>query len=50
MMRLLEWLNSPIIYIENGDFANTLREIAPAHVNTIALSKYRKYKRYFFES
>jgi len=34
---LLEWLNSPIKYIETGDFANNLREIAPQHINTIAL-------------
>ena len=34
---LLEWLNSPIKYIETGDFASNLREIAPMHINTIAL-------------
>lgn len=34
---LLEWLNSPIHYIEHGDFAQSLREIAPDHVNSIAL-------------
>ena len=34
---LLEWLNSPIKYLEIGDFAKTLREIAPRHLNSIAL-------------
>jgi len=34
---LLEWLNSPIIYIENGSFAPSLREIAPKEINNIAL-------------
>ncbi|MEZ5583285.1 MAG: nucleotidyltransferase domain-containing protein [Candidatus Competibacteraceae bacterium] len=34
---LLEWLNSPIRYIEQGQFADTLREIAPQYVNSIAL-------------
>ena len=34
---LLEWLNSPIRYIEAGEFANTLRAIAPEHINSIAL-------------
>jgi len=34
---LLEWLNSPIKYIESGDFACSLRKIAPQHINSIAL-------------
>lgn len=34
---LIEWLNSPIKYIETGNFAKKLREIAPNHVNSIAL-------------
>jgi len=34
---LLEWLNSPIKYIESGDFASMLRQIAPQHINAIAL-------------
>jgi predicted nucleotidyltransferase len=34
---LLEWLNSPIKYIETGDFANNLREFAPQSFNYVAL-------------
>lgn len=34
---LLEWLNSPINYIEKGDFSSSLREIITRHVNSIAL-------------
>jgi len=34
---LLEWLNSPIRYIEEGTFAQRLKEIAPRAVNSIAL-------------
>ena len=34
---LLEWLNSPVVYIQRGGFAEVLRELAPACVNTIAL-------------
>lgn len=34
---LLEWLNSPMRYLENGSFAAALREIAPRCVNTTAL-------------
>lgn len=34
---LLEWLNSPITYRETGAFAESLREIAPKCVNSIAL-------------
>jgi predicted nucleotidyltransferase len=34
---LLEWLNSPIRYIEQGQFAETLRNIAPQYANSIAL-------------
>jgi predicted nucleotidyltransferase len=34
---LLEWLNSPIIYIETGPFAQQLRQIAPMAINKTAL-------------
>jgi predicted nucleotidyltransferase len=34
---LLEWLNSPIRYIEQGPFAHDLRCIAPDHINAVAL-------------
>lgn len=34
---LLEWLNSPIIYIENGPVAQQLRELAPKELNSTAL-------------
>jgi hypothetical protein len=34
---LLEWLKSPIRYVENGAFAQSLREIAPNYLNSIAL-------------
>jgi predicted nucleotidyltransferase len=34
---LLEWLNSPIRYIERGNFAQDLREFAPKAMNSIAL-------------
>ena len=34
---LLEWLRSPILYIENGNFATELRELAPTMLNRIAL-------------
>ncbi len=34
---LLEWLNSPIVYIEKGSFARRLRELAPQTFNDIAL-------------
>ena len=34
---LLEWLNSPIIYVENGDTAAALRDLAPQALNKIAL-------------
>ena len=34
---LLEWLNSPINYIERGSFARSLRELAPTEVNNTAL-------------
>jgi predicted nucleotidyltransferase len=34
---LLEWLNSPIKYMEVGGFAETLRQIAPRYLNTTAL-------------
>lgn len=34
---LLEWLNSPIKYIEVGDFASSLRDIAPRVINKTAL-------------
>lgn len=34
---LFEWLNSPIKYIENGVFAETLRKIAPQALNDTAL-------------
>lgn len=34
---LLEWLNSPIQYIENGSFARSLRSIAPRALNRLAL-------------
>lgn len=34
---LLEWLNSPIRYIEHGTFADALRRIAPEHLNSVAL-------------
>jgi predicted nucleotidyltransferase len=34
---LLEWLNSPIKYIETGSLANTMRGIAPRAINKTAL-------------
>jgi len=34
---LLEWLNSPICYIEQGDFAAKLRNLAPRAINNVAL-------------
>jgi predicted nucleotidyltransferase len=34
---LLEWLNSPITYIERGSFAKELRKLAPTEVNNTAL-------------
>jgi len=34
---LLEWLRSPIIYIERGDVAKRLRELAPDAFNSTAL-------------
>lgn len=34
---LIEWLNSPIRYIERGGFAAALRELAAAHFNATAL-------------
>jgi predicted nucleotidyltransferase len=34
---LLEWLNSPIKYLEIGCFAETLRQIAPKYLNSTAL-------------
>lgn len=34
---LLEWLNSPIKYLERGRFASALRQLAPACVNATAL-------------
>ncbi len=34
---LLEWLNSPIVYLQRGSFADSLRSLAPAHVNYTAL-------------
>ncbi len=34
---LIEWLNSPIIYIESGNFAQNLRELIPKAMNDIAL-------------
>ena len=34
---LLEWLNSPITYIEEGGVANQLRDLAPKVFNPIAL-------------
>ncbi len=34
---LLEWLNSPIKYIEVGDFAQSMRDIAPRAINKTAL-------------
>jgi uncharacterized protein len=34
---LLEWLNSPICYIEEGGLAQQLRELAPQAINSIAL-------------
>ncbi len=34
---LLEWLNSPVRYIETGPFAESLRTLAPALMNPIAL-------------
>lgn len=34
---LLEWLNSPIKYIEHGDFAQNLRDFAPKALNQTAL-------------
>lgn len=34
---LLEWLNSPVRYIEAGSFAQSLRAIAPRVMNKIAL-------------
>lgn len=34
---LLEWLRSPIVYIETGDLAQSLRDLAPRVANPIAL-------------
>ena len=34
---LLEWLNSPILYLQTGTFAERLRALAPQYVNFIAL-------------
>ena len=34
---LLEWLHSPIVYIEKDEMANALRELAPKAFNKIAL-------------
>ncbi len=34
---LLEWLNSPIRYVERGGFAEALRQLAPRHLNAKAL-------------
>ena len=34
---LLEWLNSPVRYIERGDFAAKLRDLAPRAINRVAL-------------
>lgn len=34
---LLEWLSSPIVYGQLGSFASRLRELAPRHINYIAL-------------
>ena len=34
---LLEWLNSPIKYIETGSFASTMRSISPRAINKTAL-------------
>lgn len=34
---LLEWINSPIVYIENGELAASLRELAPSAFNKVAL-------------
>ncbi len=34
---LLEWLHSPIVYIERGTAAKSLRELAPRAVNSVAL-------------
>ena len=34
---LLEWLSSPIKYIESGGFAESLRQLAPEFVNSTAL-------------
>ena len=34
---LLEWLHSPIHYIENGPFAESMRQLAPKAINEIAL-------------
>ncbi len=34
---LIEWLNSPVKYIESGDFAERLRSFAPKAMNSTAL-------------
>lgn len=34
---LLEWLNSPIVYLENTSLATSLRELAPKAFNPLAL-------------
>lgn len=34
---LLEWLNSPIKYIETGEFAQTMRQLTPRAINRTAL-------------
>ncbi|WPD23638.1 MAG: nucleotidyltransferase domain-containing protein [Candidatus Electrothrix scaldis] len=34
---LLEWLNSPVRYIERGNFAKKLRDLAPRVINNMAL-------------
>lgn len=34
---LLEWLNSPIVYMQHGNFADSLRALAPKYVSYLAL-------------
>ena len=34
---LIEWLNSPVSYLERGDFAAALRHLVPEHFNATAL-------------
>lgn len=40
---LLEWLNSPMVYIEEGKLASNLRQYAPQVINEVALCYHYKH-------